>query len=534
MSIRNTLAAGLAAAMTFAGVQAVPAGALEAAGSVEDEITAEVVAEQIDDAADAQIADLAEEIITEAFGDDAQAVDNGALADRDGDGIPDIWEEEGVTLSDGTKLPLQAFGADPDKKDLFLQLNWMASEYETLGCGNVDVKASAQCAKANKRSYRPSPEILDQLVDLFAQHDINLHIDAGATYTNIDNYGPFHGGQTLDYKEYYLNGEKPATALLRAQRELLGARDAVFRVGVIGDYMDYRDTSTGIAVVGGNAFYVANFNRMRNQEELRNTILHEFGHTLGLRHNGHKDYVEGLDNNRMHPGYHSVMSYSYQMRRFDYSTEAYTRTDNGETRTVPADWDVIELGSPAIGKGAHSIGADIDPADVAATAEQKARAAEALANNGKVEIATPAPAAEKVNAGDKVEVVLEVANPGLDLATYTIDASYAGGNKTQEVTLEGALSGNNTAEVVFEIPMANLKSMPINFTVSNGGEIVANTIYTVSGSGAGEAIEGASLADDSVAQAPAAGSKVNVAAIVIPVVLALLAAIGAGFAMMNR
>ncbi|WP_210400138.1 hypothetical protein, partial [Corynebacterium sp. HMSC034A01] len=28
------------------------------------------------------------------------------LVDSDGDGLPDIWEEEGVVLADGTEIPL--------------------------------------------------------------------------------------------------------------------------------------------------------------------------------------------------------------------------------------------------------------------------------------------------------------------------------------------------------------------------------------------------------------------------------------------
>ena len=50
------------------------------------------------------------------------------LVDSDGDGLPDIWEEQGVVLADGTEIPLPDWGADPNRPDVFLQLNWMASE----------------------------------------------------------------------------------------------------------------------------------------------------------------------------------------------------------------------------------------------------------------------------------------------------------------------------------------------------------------------------------------------------------------------
>ena len=137
--------------------------------------------------------------------DEAEAgVDRGALTDSDGDGIPDVWEEEGVVLADGTELPIHEWGTDPNKKDLFLQLNWMRSEYETLGCGERGADA-ARCAQANTKTYRPTPEILDEIVDLFDEHGIALHIDAGATYTNIDNYPQMFGGETEDFAQFAFN-----------------------------------------------------------------------------------------------------------------------------------------------------------------------------------------------------------------------------------------------------------------------------------------------------------------------------------------
>ncbi|AXS40877.1 hypothetical protein [Breoghania sp. L-A4] len=48
--------------------------------------------------------------------------------DSDGDGLPNIWETDGVTDCDGTVLlDLPGFGAQPNHKDLFVELDWMAS-----------------------------------------------------------------------------------------------------------------------------------------------------------------------------------------------------------------------------------------------------------------------------------------------------------------------------------------------------------------------------------------------------------------------
>ena len=120
------------------------------------------------------------------------------LVDSDGDGLPDIWEEQGVVLADGTQIPLPDWAADPNRPDIFLQLNWMKSEWETKGCSEKRQYAATEddfgqfleCADANVNVYRPSRQILNDLVDLFDRRGYNLHIDAGDYYTNIPNFPP--------------------------------------------------------------------------------------------------------------------------------------------------------------------------------------------------------------------------------------------------------------------------------------------------------------------------------------------------------
>lgn len=557
MSIRTTIAAGLAAALAISGAQAASAGAQDIADLLpvhSEEITAEELA------AEPETAALAEELLDEL--DKQTEADRGALSDRDGDGIPDVWEEEGVVLLDGTELPLHEWGADPDRKDLFLQLNWMKSEFETLKCGEAGANAAA-CAKANTKTYRPTPQILEQLVDLFAKHDIALHIDAGATYTNIDNYPVFHGGETEAYEQYYFNNTKESVKLGANQERLLGERDNIFRVGVIGDQMNQRNYSSGAGIVGGNSFYVANNVQMRTQDQLRNTILHELGHNLGLRHNGHDDYVQGLDNNRMHPDYKSVMNYNYQWTRFDYSTEAYTRTDAGENRDVPADWDVIELGNATIGKRAARTGASVDQDKVAAANAEKERLADAVAKAGTVEMAVTADNNDPVKPGEKVVLTVKLTNPGIDLNAYTVDVSYPGGNAKETIALEGAFSGRNTVEFTIELTAVEMAEMPVDIAITAGRQQVAQETFTVNvEKSKGLAYEGTSIKTEAPANnapakdaqstnaqsnakidtannavkvpAPSAEKDINIAAIVAPIVIALIAAIGgAAFMMMN-
>ncbi|MHA5281990.1 zinc metalloprotease [Corynebacterium sp. CQ3829_602738] len=277
------------------------------------------------------------------------------LVDSDGDGLPDIWEEQGVVLADGTEIPLPDWGADPNRPDVFLQLNWMASEYDTLGC---DTSAARECANANRTSYAPSTQSLDDLVDLFADHGISLHIDAGEHYTNIANYTEHFGGETLDYRDVYFDANRHEAFQLIDTINNLGDRANIFRPGVLGDRMRAGSNATGLSLVGDNSFYVANPGGRANDEQVRNSILHEFGHTLGLRHWGAAKYVEDIaEGSPMQAGYHSVMNYDRQFDYFNYSEKPYFADTPAGKVLVPADWDSLVLDNPRIGAYAESIGA---------------------------------------------------------------------------------------------------------------------------------------------------------------------------------
>ena len=289
------------------------------------------------------------------------------LADTDGDGLPDIWEEQGVVLADGTEIPLPDWGADPERPDLFMQLNWMSSEYDTLKC---DTHAARECANANRTSYAPSTQSLDDLVDLFADHGISLHIDAGEHYTNIANYSDVHGGETLEYRDFYSDpSEFEAFQLIDTINEL-GDRANIFRPGVLGDRMRAGSNATGLSLVGDNSFYVANPGGMANAEQVRNTILHEFGHTLGLRHWGAQEFVRDIvEGSPMQAGYQSVMNYDHQFDYFNYSEQGYFADTPAGKVFVPADWDKLQMANTRIGAYAESIGARVDIADKAEVEE---------------------------------------------------------------------------------------------------------------------------------------------------------------------
>ena len=168
------------------------------------------------------------------------------------------------------RLSINRWGASQTVPDLFLQLNWMKSEWETLKCDRTSpFEASvdgfskfAECAMANTKDYGPSPRILQELKQTFKANGVNLHIDAGSHYVSSSMVGmreqDRHGGKKLDYTKYYIGDTNPSLKLLNDTGRYLGERKAVFRVGTIGDQMKEGDLSTGAGITNGSAFYVAN------------------------------------------------------------------------------------------------------------------------------------------------------------------------------------------------------------------------------------------------------------------------------------
>ena len=434
---------------------------------------------------------------------------NEALKDSDGDGLPDEWEINGYTDADGNEFPLHRWGADPEKPDFFLQLNWMKSEWETMGCSEKRQYAATEddfgqfleCADANVNVYRPSRQILNDLVDLFDRRGYNFHIDAGDYYSNIPGI-TLQGGDTLPYAPIYFkdaNGraEVPGVRLVKDRKNLLGARQSVFRVGIIGDQQEVGNLSSGNGLISDGAFYVAKNYLMTSQEQMRNTILHEFGHNLGLTHSGasnvdkpHHSYV---------PKYKSVMNYLYQFSHFDYSDKNSTANDNtsipqacydGSAQcytgayNIAPDWDNLDIVNGEIAKATGSTGVSEDPHE---SGHEHPRVDELVVlaaeeNNGKAGIRVRDLEQDGVrniiiaNRSDS-KVHLELSNLGIDLHEFTLQVDYPGGKFRETYPLEGALK--EQSKLAVEVPIANTagykdSSMPVKFRVYNAdGHLVA-------------------------------------------------------------
>lgn len=241
----------------------------------------------------------------------AASVAFAALPDRDGDGLPDEWEAHGVTVG-GRFIDLPAMGADPDRADVFLQIDAMADA---------------------THDQRPDPAALARVVEAFARAPytsptgsvgIRLHVDAGPESLVSDDgrrWGVLSRARVLPWQDDLgtaASGTYDWTAFLAIRDEPGGfsesGRGPVFHYAIFGFFHDRDDPggsgASGISRgIGGTELLVTlgNFTDGRGSvSEQAGTLMHELGHNFGLRHGGD-------DDTNSKPGYVSVMNYAFQM-----------------------------------------------------------------------------------------------------------------------------------------------------------------------------------------------------------------------------
>ncbi len=267
----------------------------------------------------------------------------GAFVDSDGDALLDDWETNGIDIdNDGTvDLDLPAMGADPNHKDIFVEIDYMNDPgfcLPIIGCfGN--------------HSHKPRSEALQLVIEAFANapvdnpdgtQGINIHIDAGADsimnpLTNTpwgsrsesselqhDNLLGFTSGPwQYNWSEF---------DSIRSTHFSVSRRD-VFHYSIFAHDLGGLVGMSGIARGIPASDFIVSLGSWTNdtgtRDEQAGTSIHELGHTLGLRHGGD-------DHANYEPNYLSVMNYSFQTRglriggldaNFDYSRFALPNLD---------------------------------------------------------------------------------------------------------------------------------------------------------------------------------------------------------------
>ncbi len=182
----------------------------------------------------------------------------------------------------------RGLGADPERKDLFVETDHMAGRL-------------------------PSRAVFDRIVASFADAPvtnpdgstgITLHLDAGPAIGGRYDLG---GGNRVPC-DARLRPVAAETNAIRA-KHLRPARAAVFHYALWADSYD-RGFSSGKSLgIPGDTFVVTlgrSCGFEESADEQVGTFLHELGHNLGLLHGGRDDV-------NFKPSYLSVMNVSFQL-----------------------------------------------------------------------------------------------------------------------------------------------------------------------------------------------------------------------------
>ena len=244
----------------------------------------------------------------------------GFKADQDGDGIPDLWEMQGVDVDGRNGSDMSISHADPLRKDIYVECAVMEGTYPD---GLIDL------AVADVRDAFGSAPV----GGLNGKTGIVLHVSTKDTFPRSELIWDFNNpwGEHFAIRNAKF-GEGDDTAELKSLRSEY-TRFCTFAYGLTHGY-------SGITYgFGASDFIVAmgtpDFNaRLRNhtvtptfgEDSLAGTFMHELGHALGLRHGGQ-------DDSNYKPNYRSIMNYSWQMPWLD--TVADWRLGFSESQRPP-------------------------------------------------------------------------------------------------------------------------------------------------------------------------------------------------------
>lgn len=254
--------------------------------------------------------------------------------DSDGDGINDGDEVLGTT--GGLNLP--AMGTSPVHKNILLEHDWFND--------------SKECSQ---HSHRPSAASITELAQAFARAPVS-NPDRTTGIVVISDYGQgglFTGGTLVADADGVLSGDVTGSEYQNYKAANLAPnRQGYFHYTLHVHNYNLTSGSSGNAEIFGDDLAVSlqcNFDYL---PYVRNTMMHELGHNLGLYHGGFEDLNDK-------PNYNSVMNYSYQFSGVDttcdrvgdgpanYSSGKYVRLDEnslderaGVCGNVAIDWNL--------------------------------------------------------------------------------------------------------------------------------------------------------------------------------------------------
>ncbi len=267
-----------------------------------------------------------------------------AGTDTDGDSLFDAWESSGVDVDLNGSIDVTLPGASAQRRDLFVEADCMVS----------DANMNGSLGDAVDHTHCPIEGAVQDVVQAFANAPVNnpdgtrgiqLHVDTGALYGAgviksvngtggvVGTYGDLGGGnqiaeagnEVIDFDGAV--GDPGVSIYTLKATNFDARREAIYRYMIFGHQNNARATSfdctSGWAEgIPGNDFMVtlgglrdaagalcwggdANGFSVGSRAQQAGTLMHEFGHVLGLGHGG----VDGVNTK---PNYLSVMNYAMQ------------------------------------------------------------------------------------------------------------------------------------------------------------------------------------------------------------------------------
>lgn len=255
--------------------------------------------------------------------------------DTDGDGLPDIWEDSGIDINDDGLIDFFPLGANPLRKDVFLEIDYMDGHFPGL-----DVINSVRAAFENAPVSNPD-----------GSQGITLHIliDEAINHQNLTT-----GVEFFDIRQnnFGTEQERPDPAFPFIESHKVEAKAMVYHYAIIGHQRADQPNSSGafyelntfVITLGGSGWgtHPVTGHTVGSFDQRSGTLMHELGHSLGLNHGGD----DGIN---CKPNYLSVMSYSRQFtspiasRPLDYSrsnlnslNESFLSEPQGIEASTPA------------------------------------------------------------------------------------------------------------------------------------------------------------------------------------------------------
>jgi len=218
-------------------------------------------------------------------------------ADSDGDGLRDGDEVLGTALG----LDLPSFGVSPNHRDLLFEFDWFDDAND---CG--------------AHTHRPSAAAIARLTDAFAAAPVANPdgVDGVRVVVDAGQGGALTGGNLVaDADGVLSSGVNSVEYTTLKQANFAANREGLFHYVLGVHRYNQTSNSSGQAEIDGDDLIVS-LQCFSSTVNTANTVMHEVGHNLGLRHGGQFD----LPNYK--PNYNSVMNYRFQFPGIDVTCDA--------------------------------------------------------------------------------------------------------------------------------------------------------------------------------------------------------------------